>query len=526
MALFWVRTGSNGTGPDVDLDDLGITIATSASWTVLSEGSSSDPSVDGYGQFTARELRDSNDLSVEILAGNLEFSLDGLSEANRTYISDIHIMQDFLDDYLDLAAGRLTIPNEQQPPSTIPIPVPGDIFYDTDDGYLVFYSGVINDWVTITDAGTVTTEHGNLVGLADDDHAQYLLLSGNAARNTVTGKVDFGTDTGEIGLPKSTDPTSAYPSATAGDLAYDTDDGYVVFYDGANWIALESATAVNDHGTLSGLGDDDHTQYSLLSGNAARNAVTGEFDFGDGELRFPVTQDPFSAYPLAEEGNVAYDQDDGYIVFHNGTEWIQVIDTLTIGDYVIDDHGLLNGLLDDDHTQYGLLAGDLVRNTVTGTYNFGDGYLVAPTHSAAPAPQADGEITFIDGVLYGYDSLRGKWLSVDRTTFIASKKGNANDVYLRLPDGIATSQTGVRALRDGTIVGISAQTDDAATWDAEVHTADTLIAGASVTVTAATGDQDDAINADFTQGDELQVFANTTGNIRAPVVYVEIAWRA
>lgn len=523
MALFWVRTGNNGADAAFTIDDLGYTVPTGAGWTALSEGSSADPFVDGYGQFTARELRDSNDLTTAILAGDLEFSLDGIEESLQTYIADVHLTLDFRDDFFDLNDGRLRLPNETQPPSSIPSPKPGDIFYDTDDGYLVFYSGVTNDWITITDSGAVTTDHGNLTGLGDDDHTQYALLSGNAARNAITGKFDFGTDAGELGLPKSTDPTTAYPSATAGDLAYDTDDGYVVYYDGASWVAISSD---NNHGNLFGLLDDDHTQYGLLSGSAARNNVTGEYDFGDGELRLPVTQDPFSAYPLAEEGNIAYDQDDGYVVFHNGTEWVQLIDAFTIDNYVIDDHGALNGLLDDDHTQYGLLAGSAARNQVTGTYDFADGYLIVPSPSTAPTPKGDGEIAFINGVLYAYDEVRAKWLSVDRQVIVAAKRGAANDVYLRLPDGVATSETGLRALRDGTITGITAQTDIAASWVAEVHTGNTLISGASLTITAASGDQDETIDADFSQGTELQVFANTTGIIRAPVVFIEIAWRA
>ena len=438
MALFWVRTGNNGADAAFTIDDLGITIPTGAGWTVLSEGDSGDPSVDGYGQFTARELRDSNDLHDAIIAGSLEFSLDGLSESLQTYISDVHLTLDFKDDFFDLSDGRLRLPNEVQPPTSIPVPKPGDIFYDTDDGYLVFYSGVTNSWVTISDGGVAT-----------------------------------------------------------------------------------------DHGSLSGLLDDDHTQYSLLAGDSTRNAITGEFDFSGGELLLPKAADPLTSYPGAVSGNVAYDTDDGYMVFYDGTKWVQVIDTDTIGNFSnLIDHGQLQGLGDDDHLQYGLLTGNAARNTVTGTYDFRDGYLITPTYPSAPAAQADGEISYINGVLYAYDAVRAKWLSVDRQVIVVSKRGNANDVYLRLGDGVATSETGVRALRNGTITGITAQTDTSATWVAEVHTGNALITGASLTVTAATGDQDGAINADFSQGDELQVFANTTGNIKAPVVFVEIAWRA
>ena len=43
-------------------------------------------------------------------------------------------------------------------------------------------------------SGTATTDHGNLAGLADDDHAQYALLAGRSGGQTVNGGTDASDD--------------------------------------------------------------------------------------------------------------------------------------------------------------------------------------------------------------------------------------------------------------------------------------------------------------------------------------------
>ena len=522
MANLWVRTGNNGTDPAFFVDDLGFEIPTGAGWTALTEGSQSDPFVDGYGQFTARELRDSDDLYEAITGGSLEFSVDGVNESTDTYIADLPITREFRDDDFDLRLGRLTVPNDINPPVNISDARPGDLFYDTDDGYLVFYSGVLSQFITITDSGSVISDHGALAGLLDDDHTQYALLSGNAARNPVTGKFDFGTDAGELGLPKSDDPTTNFPSAVAGDIAYDTDDGYLVFYNGTAWTQIAGSGGVTDHGALSGLLDDDHTQYGLLTGAAARNAITGEYDFTGGQLRVPTATDPTAAYPGAVTGNVAVDSNDGYMVFHDGANFVRLLDE---GDLPFD-HGGLGGLLDDDHTQYGLLAGNAARNAITGTYDFGDGYLIAPTYSVAPTENVvEGEVAVVGGLLYAYDSTRSKWLSVDRNLITAGRnQAGASNIYLRVEDRIPSNQSSYRALRDGTITALFGNTNATETWTVEIRLNGSTSPSASLVITAATGDQDITIDVDFSAGDTIEFFCNGT-NINRPFAGAEIAWR-
>lgn len=52
------------------------------------------------------------------------------------------------------------------------------------------------------------------------------------------------------------------------------DENILYIYDGASWASFGSAV---DHGTLIGLGDDDHTQYLLVSGT---RAMTGNLNMG------------------------------------------------------------------------------------------------------------------------------------------------------------------------------------------------------------------------------------------------------
>lgn len=430
--LLYVRTGNTGTDPAVAIDDLGITIPTGASWTLLSESGPSDPEANS-GQFTARELRDSKDLYDAITGGDLEWSKDGSTvETAGDYLSDYALMQDMSDDDLDLTDGRFTMPNSPT------VPADGDgregeMYWENDTNTLWAHNG--SQWQSIATASGLVNDHGGLTGLGDDDHTQYLLLSGNEARNAVTGSIDMsGGD--YFRLPQAADVPSSFPSGSEGALAWDTDDETLYAHDGTQWFAIAPASGIiTDHGGLTGLGDDDHPQYGLLAGNAARNDVSGEYDFTDGDLILPAD---------------------------------------------------------------GTLKGSPV----------------------------EGNVEVKGGILYTYDATRSKWLSVDRKLLSCGRKRNTKDKYLEILDGIATSETGYRVLRDGTITGMFAQTDDAESWTFEVRRNGVATPIASLVITAAQGDQATATNVDVDQGDEIQFYANTSGaKVKSPVAGIELAWR-
>ena len=420
MSLF-VRTAAGGTGPAIFIEDLGYTINTGASWTSLTQGTFNTPD-DGYGQFTSREIRDSIDLFELITAGFLEYSTDGYSVATTTYDPDIAIAIELGNNYLNLTQGALTLPNSATPPSN---PAPGQIYYDTVDGYLQFFNANANMFVQISQGSNA---HGALSGLLNDDHPQYLLLAGTGTRNLLTGFIDGYA--GRIGLPTTTNLNN-YVSPVTGEISFDTTDGYLAVFNGTSW------------------------------------------------------------------------QRDGYNA----------------------DHGELVGLLDDDHPQYALLTGDGYRNHVTGTFNFSDGYLTLPVDDQAPVVNVfPGAVTFVNDLVYVRDGTRSKWLSVSRNAVWAGRDGYATNIYLRTFDGIASSVTGYRVLRNATITSLVMQSDFPATWIFEVRINDSFTPIASLASGGAGGNQDTTISVDVSQGDQLQFFCNGV-SINRPLVGIELAWR-
>jgi len=115
--------------------------------------------------------------------------------------------------------------------------------------------------------------------------------------------------------------------------------------DGA-WVAPPGG--VTDHGALSGLGDDDHSQYLLASG---ARALSADWDAGYFEIRSMKFQSdvatgtaPFIINSTTKCINLNVDRVDG--------EHASAIVTKTRIDAQAADHGALSGRGDDDHSQY------------------------------------------------------------------------------------------------------------------------------------------------------------------------------
>lgn len=105
-------------------------------------------------------------------------------------------------------------------------PNPGMATYVEDQEVVYLYDGT--QW----EPWGVTIDHGNLLGLLDDDHPQYVPTDGSRGfTSTVSG----------------IDPTQDYHLATK----WYVDDA----------IATATGTLTGDHGDLNGLLDDDHPQY-------------------------------------------------------------------------------------------------------------------------------------------------------------------------------------------------------------------------------------------------------------------------
>lgn len=107
-----------------------------------------------------------------------------------------------------------------------------------------------------------------------------------------------------------------------------------------------SAGGVTDHGLLTGLGDDDHTQYLL------RNVLTTKGDV------FVRNSSEITRLPVGTNGQVLT-ADSGQTT---GLIWS------TVSGSGVSDHGLLTGLSDDDHLQYLHVSG---ARTMAGNLNMG-----------------------------------------------------------------------------------------------------------------------------------------------------------
>jgi hypothetical protein len=172
--------------------------------------------------------------------------------------------------------------------------------------------------------GTGATDHGNLAGLGDDDHTQYIKHALSTAANDFlvgSGSNTFVKKTlAETGAILEGDINHANIQGTH-NLTTDIDHDQLT-----NFASNEHFTEASiDHGNILGLGDDDHTQYIKHALSTAAN----DFLVGSGS-------NTFVKKTLAETGAILE------------------------GDI---DHGNLQGIGDDDHTIYALVTG---ARTFTG----------------------------------------------------------------------------------------------------------------------------------------------------------------
>lgn len=364
--------------------------ATPASGSVTGPGSSTDNALVRWDGLTGTIIQN----SVAILddSGNLTGLVNLTATGTVTF-----------------TAGALLLPQTPSPSQT----TEGSIVWDTNDDLLTVGTGsgmkVLVDLdnsqtlsnktlITPTIASFVNAQHNhqNAAGggqldhglaltaasLLDDDHPQYALLTGNAARNTITGTFDFGSS-GALLLPRATTATQT----AEGSIFWDTNDdqlsigtgtgrvniigdntvaggdlsgyypnpqvidltitgevkGSVLYFNGANWVQLAPGTSgyvltTNGAGadpswTSSGGGVTSHsalTAPSLVwtaSGHTGTSNRIAIFD-GSGSASYislSASGDLSGTYPspavvdLTITGEVQ-----GSILYYNGTNWVQL----------------------------------------------------------------------------------------------------------------------------------------------------------------------------------------------------------
>lgn len=277
-------------------------------------------------------------------------------------------------------------------------------------------------WAPLS-SGSGVSDHGFLTGLADDDHTQYLLISG--ARN-MSGSLNMGTfnitNVGTVDGVDISDHSARHQAGSADEI-----DGYqiAIVYNPINYTdpvnniigehihrideALGSITV--DHGVLTGLSDDDHIQYLLVNGtramsgnlNLGANNITNVGTINSVDITDHSTRhenggpDEMSVTglsglladqqtPLAHAASHIFagsDLIDGYrvVVNYSPAGYMDPLNNL-LGQHLfgideslmqiftnmVTDHGGLTGLADDDHTQYLLANG---TRSMSGNLNLG-----------------------------------------------------------------------------------------------------------------------------------------------------------
>jgi hypothetical protein len=273
------------------------------------------------------------------------------------------------DAYLMLDAGTVQPTGAAQGTAV----VTDDLIVWGADSYFVNYGGQSGG----------ATDHGALTGLLDDDHTQYHNDTRGDARYYTKAASDANYATAAQGTKAD---SATQPGDNVSDLTNDAgyitglanldDIGDVTITAGVNdqvltleagvWVNKTPASGVTDHGLLNGLADDDHTQYHTDARGDVRYYPRSEADStfataAQGALADTATQPGDNVSTLTN--------DSGYITGLANLDDIGDVTIVTpVDDQVltleggvwknktaasgVTDHGALNGLGDDDHTQY------------------------------------------------------------------------------------------------------------------------------------------------------------------------------
>ncbi len=206
---------------------------------------------------------------------------------------------------------------------------------------------------------------------------------------------------------------------------------------------------------------------------------------------------------------------------------ITVLDWIKIADVDYGEPNTLDGAYDQGGAGAGrsitVDTGSVKFDATSGTY----APIELTQQAALPTSGlAAGQMAVKDGILCVYDGSRSKWLSVQRIFLAFGRKGNTKNQYLNYAAGnLASNNSGYRIPRNATIVSMSGQLDASGTVDMRLRSNDNAANIATLTITAAIGDQDNTLDVDTSQGDYLQMYSDNANSVEDPMIVIEIAYR-
>lgn len=157
------------------------------------------------------------------------------------------------------------------------------------------------------------------------------------------------------------------------------------------------------------------------------------------------------------------------------------------------------------------------------------GYAPFDLHNLTNAPTLDlssGQMAVIGGLLYVYDAARSKWLSVQRQTFVFGRRGRSRNQYLNFfVSDNPSNNSGIRMLRNATIVGLAGQLNAVGSCDLRLRKDDVVTNITTLNINSALGNIDASVNVDVDANSFLQAYVDASPFVRSPVLVVEIAWR-
>lgn len=177
---------------------------------------------------------------------------------------------------------------------------------------------------SLTDASTVTFRDGGGYALLLESPtpvADAPLVWDSTNGVAIASTTLYGFDT------LSWTPASLPAEPSLGDTVFDTADNRIKYYDGSAWIIAQQTPCAND---FDGGPYDGMLQLSTIAGDFAI-AEGLIWDAGQTRLNVPGDVDvssvmlvPAEGLPGGQAGQIAFDNTDSKLYYHNGSDWLEV----------------------------------------------------------------------------------------------------------------------------------------------------------------------------------------------------------